>query len=63
MSSRNVFNELCVKITLLRSKKKKKNLTGVCSEVYFRLSIDLMHIAPPVTAEGHDVFHHPTYAE
>ena len=48
MPSRNVFYELCFKLTLLRS---KKNLTGVCNAVYFRLCIDLMQITPPVTAE------------
>ena len=31
--------------------------------VYFRLFIDLMHITPPVTAEGYDGSHHPRYAE
>ena len=44
------FNEMFVKITLLRS--ITKNLTRVCNAVYFRLCIDLMHITPPVTAEG-----------
>ena len=50
------FNESCVKITLLRS--KKKILTGICNAVYFRLCIDLMHITLPVTAEGCDCSHH-----
>ena len=27
-------------------------ITGVCNPFYFRLCIDLMHINPPVTAEG-----------
>ena len=45
-----MFLELCGKITLLRS--KKKILTEVCNVVYFRLCIDLLHITPPVTAEG-----------
>ena len=36
---------------------------GVCNAVYFRLCIDLMHILPPVTAEGYDGSHHPRYAE
>ena len=63
MPSRNVFNELFVKITPLRSeKKKKKILTWVCNAVYFRLCIDLMHITPPVTAEGYDGSHQPRHA-
>ena len=28
-----------------------------------RYTSDLMHITPPVTAEGHDGFHHPRCAE
>ena len=35
----------------------------VCNAVYFRLCIDLMHILPPVTAEGFDGSHHPRFAE
>ena len=31
--------------------------------VYFRLYIDLMHITPPVTAEGYDGSHYPKYSE
>ena len=50
MPSKNVFNELHVKITVLRA-IPKKNLTA-CNAAYFRLCIDLMHITPPVTAEG-----------
>ena len=61
MPSTNVFNEMCVKITLLRS--ITRNLTGVCNAVYFRLCIDLMHILPPVTAAGFDGSHHPGCAE
>ena len=61
MPSTNVFNELCVKISLLRS-ISEKNIT-VCDAVYFRLCIDLMHILPPVTAEGFDGSHHPRFAE
>ena len=52
MPSKNVFNELCVEISLLRSIPKK--IITVCNAVYFRLCIDLMHILPPVTAEGFD---------
>ena len=62
MPSTNVFNELCVKISLLRSIPKKKIITA-CNAVYFRLCIDLMHILPPVTAEGFDGSHHPRFAE
>ena len=40
----------------------EKNIT-VCNAVYFRLCIDLMHILPPVNAEGFDVSHHPKFAE
>ena len=53
MPSTKVFNELCVKITLLRSIPKK--IKTVCNVIYFRLCIDLMHILVPVTAEGYDV--------
>ena len=61
MPSTNIFNEMCVKITLLRS--ITKNITGVCNAVYLRLYIDLMHITPPITAEGYDGCHHPRCAE
>ena len=62
MPSTKVFNELCAKTTLLRS-IPTKILTRVCNAVYFRLCIDLMHILPPLTAEGCDGSHHPRYAE
>ena len=52
---------MCVKITLVKS--FTKNITRVCNVVYFRLSIDLMHITSPVTAEGCDGFHHRRCAE
>ena len=52
MPSAYVFNELCVKMTLLRSILKK--ILTVCNAVYFRLKIELMHITPPDTAEGYD---------
>ena len=61
MPSTSFFNEMCVKITLLRS--ITKNLTGVCNGVYFQLCIDLMHITPPVTAKGYDGSRHPRYAK
>ena len=61
MASTNVFNEMCVKITLLRS--ITKNLTGVYNARYFRLRIDPMHITSPVTAEGYDGSNHPRCAE
>ena len=35
----------------------------VCNAVFFRLCIDLMHILPPVTAEGFDGSHYPRFAE
>ena len=56
------FIELCVKISLLRSNPEKKYIT-VCNALYFRLCIDLMHILPPVTAEGFDGSRHPRFAE
>ena len=62
MYSTNVFNEISVKLTA-RIYSEKKNVTGVCNAMYFRLCIDLMHITPPVTAEGFDGSHHPRYAE
>ena len=61
MPSTNVLNDMCVKITLLKS--ITKNLTAVSSSVYLRLCINLMHITPPVTAEGYDGSHHPICAE
>ena len=36
---------------------------GICSAVYFRLCVDLMHILPQVTAGEFDGSHHPRYAE
>ena len=61
MLSTNVFKEICVKITLLRSTPKKTVL--VCNAVYLRLCTDLMHITPSVNAEGYDGSHHTRYAE
>ena len=61
MPSTNVFNDLCVEISLLRSIPKK--IITVCNAVYFRLCIELMHFLPPVTAEGFDGSHHPRFAE
>ena len=61
MPSTNVFNELCVKISLPRSIPKE--IITVCNAVYFRLCIDLMHILPPVTAEGFDGSHQTRFAE
>ena len=55
----NLFNQLCVKITLLIP---KKNLT-LRNAVYFRFYINLIHITPPDKAEGYDGSHHPRYAE
>ena len=61
MPSTNVFNEFCVKITLLRSTPKKKITVG--NAIYLRLSIDLMHITPPVTADGYGGSYQPKFAE
>ena len=44
MPSTNVFLELHIKITLLRSIPKK--ILTVCTAVYFQLCIDLIHITP-----------------
>ena len=57
MPSTNVFNEVCVEITLLRS------IPYIYNAVYLRLCIDLMHITPPVKAEGYDGSNHPRCAE
>ena len=48
----NIFGQI-----YSEKKKKKRNA------VYFQLCIDLMHITPPVTAEGYDGSHQPRYAE
>ena len=40
-----------------------EKIITVCNAVYFRLCIDLMHITPPVIAQGFDGSHHPRYAE
>ena len=40
-----------------------EKIIAVCNAVYFRLCIDLMHILPPVTAEGFDGSHHPRFVE
>ena len=60
MASTNVFNELCVKSTLLQSTSNKfyRGYVMRCTSGY-----DLMHIPPPVTAEGYDGSHHPRYVE
>ena len=47
---KNIFKELCVKITLLRYIPEK--ILTVRNAVYSRLYIDPIHITPPVTAEG-----------
>ena len=60
MPSANVFNELCVK-TLSQDLFRINSNGG--NAVYFRLCIDLMHILPPVIAEGQDGSHHSRYAE
>ena len=60
MLSTDVFNELCVKITLLRSIPKKIQ-TMECD--FLPLCIDLMHINPPHAADGFDGSYHPSFAE
>ena len=59
MPSTNVFSELCVKITARIY--SEKNLTGLCNPVYVLLCIRLIHVTPPVTAEGFDGSHHSRY--
>ena len=72
MPARNVFNEVCVKISLYTEKimtvcnavyAGRKKIITVRNAIYFRLCIDLMHILPQVTAEGFDGSHHPRFAE
>ena len=62
---KNAFNKCFLRI-VCRNKSatiySEKNIT-VCNAVFFRLCIDLMHILPPVTAEGFDGSHHPRFAE
>ena len=53
------LNEFFVKITKIYSEK----ILTVGNAVHFRLSINLMHITPPVTAQGFDGSYHPRYAE
>ena len=61
MPSTNFFNELCVKITLLKCILKKNSSRG--KELYFCLCIGLMHITPPVSAKGYYGSHHPSCAK
>ena len=61
MHSTEVFNELCQ--NNFAHNYSESILTEVCNAVYLRSCIDLMHILPPVTAEGYDSFHHPRYAD
>ena len=57
MSSTNVFNEVRVEITLLRSKSRfQRGYVLRCTFGYVP-----MHIPPPVTAKGFDRPHHPRY--
>ena len=67
MPSTNIFNELCAKTRTLNTsifrvrgqnntaKIYSEKILTVCYAVYFQLCIDLMHIAPSVTAEGFNV--------
>ena len=55
MHLRNIFNKLCVKITLLIYDLKQ----------FYEQCNELMYIigAPTVTTEGYDGSHHPRYVE
>ena len=61
MPSTNVFLELCYQNNSAKIYSEK--ILTVYTAVYFQLCIDLMHITPPVTANGFDGSHHPRYAE
>ena len=61
----NAFNKRFSRIVCPNNSSKiySEKILSLCNAVYFRLCIDLMHITPPVTAEGFDGSHHPRYAE
>ena len=54
--SKNAFNKRFYQIVFQNKSAKNysKEIIRVCNAVYFRLCIDLMHILPPVAAEGFD---------
>ena len=62
---KNAFNKRFERIVSQNKSAKiyTDKIITVCNAVYFRLCIDLMHILPPVTAEGFDGSHHPRFAE
>ena len=62
---KNAFNKRFKRIVCQNNfvKINSEKILTVCNAVYFRLCIDLMHITPPVTAEGFDDSDHPTNAE
>ena len=62
---KNVFNKRFSRTVYQNNSAKinSEKILIVCTAVYFRLCIDLMHITPPVTAEGFDGSYHPRYAE
>ena len=61
--NRRIFRQRMIRCTCISTRHNSAFLTGVCDAVYFRLCMDLMHITPPVTAEGFGGSHHPRYAE
>ena len=62
---KNAFNKRFSRTVYQNNSAKiySEKILTVCTAVYFRLCIDLMHITPPVTAEGFDGSHHPRFAE
>ena len=62
---KNAFNKQFERIVCQNKSANiySEKIITVYNAVYFRLCIDLMHILPPVTAEGFDGSHHPRFAE
>ena len=62
---KNAFNKRFQRIVSQNNfaESYSEKIITVCNAVYFRLYIDLMHILPPVTAEGFDGSHHRRFAE
>ena len=61
----NAFNKRFSRIVCPNNSGKiySEKILSVCNAVYFWLCIDLMHITPPVIAEGFDGSHQPRYAK
>ena len=62
---KTAFNK-CFETNVCQNNSAKiysEKILTVYNAVNFQLCIDLMHITPPVTAEGFDGYHHPRYAE